>query len=39
MQALNFSKSKFNADPKKQVQEVIFRKKINKTDHPQLCFN
>ena len=32
-------KMRFNPDPKKQAQEVIFSRKINKTDHPPLCFN
>ena len=30
---------RFNLDPKKQVQEVIFCRKINKIDHPPLYFN
>ena len=30
---------KFNPDAKKQAQEVIFSRKINKTDHPPLYFN
>ena len=30
---------KFNPDPKKQAEEVIFRRKINKIDHPTLYFN
>ena len=29
-------KMRFNPDPKKQAQEVIFSRKINKIDHPQL---
>ena len=32
-------KMRFNADPKKQAQEVIFSRKINKIDHPPLYFN
>ena len=32
-------KMRFNPDPKKQAQEVIFSRKINKTDHPPLYFN
>ena len=32
-------KMKFNPDPKKQAQEVIFSRKINKIDHPPLYFN
>ena len=28
-------KMRFNPDPKKQAQEVIFSRKINKTDHPR----
>ena len=30
---------RFNLDPKKQAQEVIFIRKINKIDHPPLYFN
>ena len=30
---------RFNHDPKKQAQEVIFNRKINKIDHSQLYFN
>ena len=30
---------KFNADPENHAQEVIFRRKINKIDHPPLYFN
>ena len=30
---------RFNPDPKKQAQEVIFSRKINKIDHPSLHFN
>ena len=30
---------RFNPDPKKQAQEVIFSRKINKTDHPLSYFN
>ena len=30
---------RFNPDPKKQVQEVIFSRKISKIDHPLLYFN
>ena len=30
---------RFNPDPKKQVHEVIFSRKVNKTDHPPLHFN
>ena len=30
---------RFNPDPKKQAQEVIFSRKINKIDDPQLNFN
>ena len=30
---------RFNPDPKKQAQEVIFSRKINKIDHPPLYFN
>ena len=30
---------RFNPDPKKQGQEVIFSRKINKIDHPPLYFN
>ena len=32
-------KIRFNPDPKKQTQEVIFSRKINKIDHPPLHFN
>ena len=32
-------KTRFNPDPNKQAQEVIFSKKNNKTDHPKLYFN
>ena len=32
-------KIKFNPDPKKQAEEVIFRRKINKIDHPTFYFN
>ena len=32
-------KMRFNPDPKKQAQEVIFSRKINKIDHPSLYFN
>ena len=32
-------KTRFSPDPKKQAQEVIFSRKINKIDHPPLCFN
>ena len=32
-------KMRFNPDPNKQVQEVIFSRKINKIDHPLLYFN
>ena len=32
-------KMRFNPDPKKQTQEVIFSRKTNKIDHPLLCFN
>ena len=32
-------KMRFNLDPKKQAQEVIFSRKINKIDHPPLYFN
>ena len=32
-------KMRFNPDPKKQAQEVIFSRKINKIDHPPLYFN
>ena len=32
-------KMRFNSDPKKQAQEVIFCRKINKIDHPPLYFN
>ena len=28
-------KMRFNPDPKKQAQEVIFSRKINKIDHPR----
>ena len=30
---------RFNPDPKKQAQEVIFSRKISKIDHPPLHFN
>ena len=30
---------RFNPDPNKQIQEVIFSRKINKIDHPLLYFN
>ena len=30
---------RFNPDPKKQAQKVIFSRKINKIDHPPLYFN
>ena len=30
---------RFNPDPNKQAQEVIFSRKINKIDHPPLYFN
>ena len=30
---------RFNPDPKKQAQEVIFSRKIIKIDHPPLYFN
>ena len=32
-------KMRFNPDPKKQAQEVIFSRKINKIDHSPLYFN
>ena len=32
-------KMRFNPDPNKQAQEVIFRRKINKIDHSPLYFN
>ena len=32
-------KIRFHPDPKKQAQEVIFGRKINKTDHPPLYFD
>ena len=32
-------KLRFNPDPNKQAQEVIFSRKINKIDHPSLYFN
>ena len=32
-------KMRFNPDPKKQAQEVIFSRKINKIDHPSLYFD
>ena len=32
-------KMRFNPDSNKQAQEVIFSRKINKTDHPPLYFN
>ena len=31
--------TRFNPDPKKQAQEVIFSRKTNKIDHPPLYFN
>ena len=31
--------NEFNPDPKKQAEEVIFSRKINKIDHPPLYFN
>ena len=30
---------RFKPDPKKQAQDVIFSRKINKIDHRPLCFN
>ena len=30
---------RFSPDPKKQAQEMIFSRKINKIDHPPLYFN
>ena len=30
---------RFNSDPKKLAQEVIFSRKINKVNHPPLYFN
>ena len=33
------SKMKFNPDPNKQAQKVIFSRKVNKIDHPSLYFN
>ena len=30
---------RFNPDPKKQAEEVVFSRKINKIDHPPLYFN
>ena len=30
---------RFNSDPKKQAEEVIFSRKINKIDYPLLYFN
>ena len=32
-------KMRFNPDPNKQAQQVIFSRKINKIDHPPLYFN
>ena len=32
-------KMEFNPDPKKQAQELIFSRKTNKIDHPQLYFD
>ena len=32
-------KMRFNPEPKKQAQEVIFSRKINKIDHPPPYFN
>ena len=32
-------KIRFNPDPKKQAQEVIFSRKTNKISHPRLYFN
>ena len=32
-------KIKFNPEPKKQAQGVVFRRNINKIDHPSLYFN
>ena len=32
-------KTRFNPDPKKQAQEVIFSRKNNKINHPPLYFN
>ena len=32
-------KMRFNPDPKKQAQEMIFSRKSNKTNHPQFYFN
>ena len=32
-------KMRFNPDPNKQAQEVIFSRKFDKIDHPPLCFN
>ena len=32
-------KMRFNPDPNKQAQEVIFSRKFNKIDHLPLCFN
>ena len=29
----------FNPDPKKQAQEVIFSRKLQKTSHPSIYFN
>ena len=31
--------NEFNPDPKKQAEEVIFSRKINKIDHPPLYFS
>ena len=32
-------KMRFNPDPKKQAQDMIFSRKINKIDHPRLYIN
>ena len=32
-------KMRFNPEPNKQAQEVVFSRKINKIDHPSLYFN
>ena len=32
-------KMNFNPDPSKQTQEVIFLRKLQKTNHNQVCFN
>ena len=32
-------KLRFNPDPNKQAQEVMFSRKINKIDHPSLYFH